>query len=73
MVGNKAKGRISKRELQENKAGHGCVSGGKKCLLFGKFDVLCFLVTPVLKFALINDKVSYDVPPLIYVPNAKRH
>ena len=28
-------------------------SGGKKCSLFGKFDVLCFLETPVLRFALL--------------------
>ena len=33
-----------------------CVSGGKKCSFFGKFGVLCFLVTPVLRFALL----SYD-------------
>ena len=48
-VNNKAKGRISKRVLQENKARqiHVCVSGGKKCSFFGKFGVLCFLVTPV--------------------------
>ena len=30
-----------------------CVSGGKKCLFFGKFDVLCFLETPVLRLALL--------------------
>ena len=30
------------------------VSGGKKCLFFGKFDVLCFLVTSVLRFALLS-------------------
>ena len=30
-----------------------CVSEGKKCLFFGKFGVLCFLVTSVLKFALL--------------------
>ena len=29
------------------------VSGGEKCLFFGKFVVLCFLVTPVLRFALL--------------------
>ena len=29
-----------------------CVSGGKKCSFFGKFDVLFFL-TPVLRFALL--------------------
>ena len=32
---------------------HMCVSGGKKCLFFGKFGVLCFLETPVLRFALL--------------------
>ena len=31
---------------------HTCVSGGKKCLVFGKFAILSFLVTPVLRFAL---------------------
>ena len=30
-----------------------CVSWGKKCLFFGKFDALCFLETPVLRFALL--------------------
>ena len=30
-----------------------CVSGGKKCLFFGKFGLLCFLETPVLRFALL--------------------
>ena len=30
-----------------------CVSGGKKCSFFGKFDMLFFLETPVLKFALL--------------------
>ena len=29
------------------------VSGGKKCLFLRKFGVLCFLVTPVLGFALL--------------------
>ena len=68
-VGNKAKGRISKRVFQENKARqifrknehflppdthtYVCVSGGKKCSFFGKFGVLCFLETPVLKFNLL--------------------
>ena len=28
-----------------------CVSGGKKCSLFGKFGVLYFLEAPVLRFA----------------------
>ena len=30
-----------------------CVSGGKKCLFFGNFGTLCFLETPVLRFALL--------------------
>ena len=30
-----------------------CVSGSKKCSFFGKFGVLCFLETPVLRFALL--------------------
>ena len=29
------------------------VSGGKKYLFFGNFGVLCFLETPVLRFALL--------------------
>ena len=52
IVGNKAKGRISKRVLQENKAWQifrktniSNVSGGKKYSFFRKFGVLCFLVT----------------------------
>ena len=32
---------------------HVCVSGGKKCSFFGKFGVLYFLETPVLRFALL--------------------
>ena len=40
--------------------GHTCVSGSKKCLLFGKFDVLCFLETPASRFALclINELIN---------------
>ena len=30
-----------------------CVSGGKKCSFFGKFGVLCFLETRILRFALL--------------------
>ena len=67
-VSNKAKGRISKRVIQENKVRqifrnehflppnthvYVYVSGDKKSSLFGKFDVLCFLETPVLRFALL--------------------
>ena len=43
LIGNKAKGRISKRVFRVL-----CVSGGYKCLLFGKSGMLCFLETPVL-------------------------
>ena len=32
---------------------YACVSEGKKCSFFGKFGVLCFLETPVLRFALL--------------------
>ena len=62
------RGPISKRVFQENKARqifrkrsisyplthtYVCVSGGTKCLFFGKFGVLCFLETSVLRFALL--------------------
>ena len=30
-----------------------CVSGGQKLLFFGKFGMLCFLETPVLRFSLL--------------------
>ena len=68
-VGNNAKGWISKRVFQENKARQifrktnisyplirtrTCVSGGKKCFFCGKFDVLCFLGTPVYRSALLS-------------------
>ena len=43
LVGNKANGRIKYVSL----------SGGKKCQFFGKFGLLCFLVTSVLRFALL--------------------
>ena len=40
-----------------------CVSGGKKCSFFEKFDMLCFLVTPVLRFpfALLPTKYQTSV------------
>ena len=37
----------------QHKFTHVCVSGGKKCSLFGKFYVLCFLETPIFRFALL--------------------
>ena len=60
LVGNKAKVRISKWVFWKNE--HFlppdthmcvCVSRGKNCSLFGKFDVLCFLETPVFRFAIL--------------------
>ena len=30
-----------------------CVSGGKKCSFFGKFGVICIIVTPILRFLLL--------------------
>ena len=38
---------------KEKIIGNVCVLGGKKCSFFGKFDLLCFLETPVLKFTLL--------------------
>ena len=35
------------------KGGFLCVSRGKKCSFFGKFCMLCFFVTSVLRFALL--------------------
>ena len=67
LVGIKARGRISRRWLQENKARqilrkqtvlhsdtytYVCLSGGKKLQFFDKFSLLCFLVSNVLGFAL---------------------
>ena len=42
-----------------------CVLVGKKCSLFGKFGVLCFLVTSVLRFGLLpyfrrNVKLKFE-------------
>ena len=37
------------------------LSGGKKCSFFGKFDVLCFLEIPVLRFALLPYNRRYIV------------
>ena len=54
-VGNKAKGRISKRVFQENKArqisrktniSYPLIRARKKCLFSGKFSVLFFLKYP---------------------------
>ena len=78
-VGNKAKGRISKRVLQENKAPnfpenehflpsdthtYVCVLGGKKCLLFGKFGVVYFLATTVFRFTFLPYSNKFRVMAL---------
>ena len=50
IVGNKAKRRILKRVFQDNKARHIFVKNVRFC---GKFGVLCFHETPVLRYALL--------------------
>ena len=70
LVGNKTKGRISKRVFQENNARQvfrktnmsnplirtrTCAYQGiRNVRFFGKFDVLFFIETPVLRFALLS-------------------
>ena len=53
IIGNKAKGRISKRVFQKKQRTPNFPKNEKKCSFFGKFGVLCFLETPVLRFALL--------------------
>ena len=48
ILSNKAKGQVC-----FNKTNYVCLSGGKKCSFLGKFDVFCFLETPVLRFTLV--------------------
>ena len=38
---------------------HVCVSGGKKCSFPGKLGVLCFLVTPLSRFALLPSACKF--------------
>ena len=66
-VGNKEKGRISKRVFKKTKQmkfsekqtfltpwyAHARNTESKKWSFFGKFGVLCFLETPVLRFPLL--------------------
>ena len=62
-VGNKTNRRILKQSpsnfpknehfLQPDTRTYVRVSGSKKCLFFGKFGVLCFPETPVLRFAIL--------------------
>ena len=49
-VGNKAKGRISKRTFLTRMCAYQRV---RNVRFFGKFGVLCFLETPVLRFVLL--------------------
>ena len=39
--------------IQETDIAVSCVSGGKKCSFFRKLDMLCFLETTVLRFAVL--------------------
>ena len=47
-----------------------CESGGKKCSIFGKFDVLCFLETPVWIYQRsmteIFNKIVKKAPPWMW-------
>ena len=83
IVGNKAKERISKRVFQENKARQifrktnisyplirTCISGCKKRSFFRKFGVLCFLETPVLRFAILPYYPRYFNVIQYFAPNA---
>ena len=59
-VGNKVKGLISKRVLKENKAHQIFRKTNISYSLihtrafFGKYGVLCFIIIPVLRFALLH-------------------
>ena len=68
IVANKTKGGVLKTGVSRNQnmpyftknehffpwyCTRACAYQGKKCSFFGKFDVLCFLVTRVLRFALL--------------------
>ena len=48
IVRNKGKGQVF-----FNKTNYVCVSGRTKYSFLGKFDVFCFLETPVLRFTLL--------------------
>ena len=53
---NKARQIFRKTNVSYSPRTHVCVSGGsgrKKCSFYGKFGLLCFLLTPVLRFALL--------------------
>ena len=50
-----------------------CVSGGKKCLFFEKFVVLCFLETPVLRFDELLPANSHSGGHLINIAVSRIH
>ena len=58
----------------QKKSKRNSVSGGKKCLFFGNFGMLCFLETPVLKFALLPyyRQLVRSLPCLMFIPH-KNH
>ena len=66
-VGNKAKSESQNwcfkktKHAKENKHTYVCVSRGKKYSFFRKFGVICFLETPVLRFALLPYYRPFDV------------
>ena len=73
LVGNKAKGRISKQVLQENKTRQ-IFHFRKKCPFFGKFGLLSFLVTPVFRFAYLpHSRRTLQVKFLIHKMNGDFH
>ena len=72
-VSNKVKGQISKRVFQEKKPrqifrktniSYSLIrTRGKKYSIFGKFDGLCFLETPVLRFTLVSRPIYSNLLP----------
>ena len=49
-----------------------CVSGGKKCLFFGNFGMLCFLETPVLRLALLPYYRRIHLNLNLYLTNSSK-
>ena len=46
-----------------------CVSESTKCSFFGKFRVLCFLETPVLRFAFLPFITDDNVVSIFHLTN----
>ena len=74
-VGNKetkqAKFSVKQTFLTPHTHTYVCVSGGKKCLLYGKFGLLCFLVTSIFRFALLPYYRRFDVFTVSFINNSK--